>query len=167
LRRNSLFAAALVLILTVLVAACQPEELEEVPGVAGARATPPPVTPTLPLTGETAAAPPQVIVSDQFVRDNMIVVDQATAPEEAWIVIYDTLPDGAPGDVIGRARIGAQLNIQVPVELDVAIDESTQLVAMLHSNTGDPESFDFPDEDRPFVENGRPVIDRFTVRPSQ
>jgi hypothetical protein len=167
LRRNSIFMAALALSLAVLVSACQPEELEAVPGVAGARATPPPVTPTLPLAGETVAAPPQIIVSDQFVREDSIVVDQATVPEPGWVAIYDTLPDGAPRGVIGHARIGAQLNVQVLVQLERSFDSSTQLVAMLHRNTGDPESFNFPDEDPPFTENGRPVIDRFTVRPSQ
>jgi hypothetical protein len=164
--RTRAIAAGFVLSLALLAAACQPEELEQVPGVAGARATPPPVTPTLPMAGETAAAPPQITVSDQFVREGMIVVDQATLPEGGWVVIHETLPDGAPGEVIGRARVGAQLNIQVPVQLERDFDGPTQLVAMLHRNTGDPESFNFPDEDPPFTENGRPVIDRFTVRPS-
>jgi hypothetical protein len=187
LRTKSLFIAVLVLTLAVLAAACQPEEAApatgvspEAPGdatpeapadatpeVAGARATPPELTPTLPLAGKTTAAPPQVIVSDQFVRDGSIVVDQAVVPEDGWVVIHDTLPDGAPGEVVGYARIGAQLNLDVSVQIERSFDGPTQLVAMLHRNIGDPESFDFPEADPPFTENGRPVVDRFTVRPSQ
>ena len=133
--------------------------------VAGARATPPGPTPTLPLSGETTAAPPQVIVSDQFVRDNTIVVDQAIVPEQGWVAIHETLPDGAPGQVIGAAKVAPKLDIQVRVQLDKPIDGPTQLVAMLHRETSNPDSFDFPGADPPYTENGRPVVARFTARP--
>jgi len=134
--------------------------IQEMMQVAG----PIPGTP-MPATGTPTTDRPQVTVSDQMLLHDTVFVDQAVVPEPGWLVIHAVQPDGSPGEVIGTAKLQEGVNTQVAVHLERAPTEETELIAMLHRDTGEPETFNFPGGDPPFTENGSPVITRFSVQP--
>lgn len=124
-----------------------------------------PLRTPMPATDTPTAQQPQVTVSNQLLSDDTVVVDQAVVPEPGWVVIHVVQPDGSAGQVIGAAKLQEGVNTSVAVYLETAPTEETELIAMLHRDTGEPETFNFPGGDPPFTENGNPVITRFTVQP--
>lgn len=115
--------------------------------------------------GTPTSGQAQVAVSPQKLRDNTVTIDRAIVPEPGWVVIHAVQPDGSPGQVIGTATLQEGANTQVAVRLQDPPTEETELIAMLHRDTGEPQTFDFPGQDPPFLESGKPVMAQFRAQP--
>lgn len=125
-----------------------------------------------PATSEPAAAPATaapavdtvesaVLVSDQDASQGAVIIDEVTAAQPGWIVIHIS-QDGAPGPVIGYARVSAGQNLDVPVEID--LDRATsQLFAMLHVDEGYRGEYEFPGPDGPAMAGENVVNEPFAV----
>ncbi|HQA69957.1 MAG TPA: hypothetical protein PK801_16645, partial [Aggregatilineales bacterium] len=93
---------------------------------------------------------------------NTVNVPLVLAEQAGWIVIHAD-EDGAPGPVIGFTPVEEGLNIDVPVEIDVAQATPT-VYAMLHVETGTPGEFEFPDADPPAQgAGGSLIVQPFTL----
>lgn len=107
--------------------------------------------------GMTAA----VEVQDQALTEGSVVVPRAVANGPAWVVIHAD-QDGKPGPVIGQTAVEAGENLAVQVEIEDAAATPT-LYAMLHSDTGEIGSYEFPDADPPVAVDGQVVVKPFQV----
>ncbi len=104
---------------------------------------------------------PSVTVSDQAIEDGTVTVDSVVSDGPGWIVIH-TDDDGAPGPVIGHAAVSDGENTNVTVEIDT--EEATEtLWAMLHEDTGEEGSYEFPDADPPVELEGEIVMQSFST----
>lgn len=113
-------------------------------------------------TGTAGNVTPSIIVADQTVAGNSILVASVTADAPGWIVIHNNL-NGAPGGIIGFAHVnaGTTTNVSVPIDPKLA---TTALFAELHSDLGNPGSFEYPGPDVAVIgPNGMPVMASFRV----
>jgi plastocyanin len=129
--RTHIFGA--VLITALLLAAC---------GGALVTSEPSPLP-----SGEDQAENPSVTVNDQGAEDGTVVIEDVHAGAAGWIVIHIN-QDGAPGPVIGYARVNAGENHAVRVEIDLA-NATNELFAMLHVDAGTLGEYEFPGDDVP------------------
>ncbi len=104
---------------------------------------------------------PSVTVSDQAIEDGTVTVDTVVSDGPGWIVIH-TDDDGAPGPVIGQAAVADGENTDVTVEIDTEAATET-LWAMLHEDTGEEGTYEFPDADPPVQVEGEVVMQSFTI----
>jgi hypothetical protein len=110
------------------------------------------------LTGGLRAS---VTVSDQAIEDGMVTVATVVSDGPGWIVIHAD-EDGSPGPVIGQAQVSDGTNDDVSVEIDAGMATET-LYAMLHEDTGEEGTYEFPDGDPPVQVEGSVVVEPFTV----
>jgi hypothetical protein len=109
----------------------------------------------------TGGLRPSVTVMDQAIEDSTVVVPQAISEGPGWMVIHADA-DGAPGPVIGNAALSDGVNSDVSVEIDV--DAATEtLYAMLHTDSGEMGTYEFPDGDPPVQVEGNVVVEPFAV----
>lgn len=104
---------------------------------------------------------PSVTVSDQEIVDGTVTIDSAVSDGPGWVVIH-IQEDGAPGAVIGHAALEDGENMDVTVEIDVSQATET-LYAMLHTDTGQMGTYEFPDGDPPVTVEGDVVLQPFTI----
>jgi len=102
-----------------------------------------------------------VTVMDQAIEDSTVVVPEVISDGQGWMVIHAD-EDGAPGPVIGQAAVSDGVNTDVGVEIDVEAATET-LYAMLHADTGEMGTYEFPDADPPVTVEGNVVVEPFTV----
>lgn len=108
----------------------------------------------------TGAAQPSVSLLDQESDGSTVVVLDATIPQGGFIAIHETNEDGSPGAVIGHTEFlepGTSSNVNV--SLDEPIESDQSLIAMLHQDTNDNETYDFPDADGPYTNEAGAVVD--------
>ena len=87
-----------------------------------------------------------VEASDQSVgEDGVIVIDQASLPESGWLAVF-SLGGGSSGELLGYVDLpeGVHRNIQVTID---PFQATNQLIAELHSNSGDLQEFELPEPD--------------------
>ncbi len=102
------------------------------------------------------------------VQDQALVEQSVTAPfvvvnAPAWLVIRSgAAPD--EGDILGTAWLSAGINRNVTVDIETDNANET-LYAVLYSDLGEPEQFDFPGDDVPLAYNGRIIQSPFTLLP--
>jgi len=109
----------------------------------------------------TGGLRPGVTVMEQAIEDSTVVVPEVISEGQGWMVIHAD-EDGAPGPVIGQAAVSDGVNTDVSVEIDV--DAATEtLWAMLHTDTGEVGTYEFPDADPPVQVEGNVVVEPFTV----
>jgi plastocyanin len=138
--------------LVLVLAACQPVEMEPT----GATPTVRVGTPTaalIPETGVTQAVDqvPSVEVSDQEIRNGSVRVIRVYNPGPGWIVIHAD-EDGSPGPVIGYAPV---MEVSEDVRVNIEVENATErLHAMLHRDVGTIGEYEFPGDDQPvFVDD--------------
>ena len=104
---------------------------------------------------------PSVTVTDQEVKDGTVTVPEVVSDGPGWIVIHQE-NEGNPGAVIGHAAVLDGVNENVTVEIDVS--QATQtLFAMLHTDTEEVGTYEFPDNDPPVKVNDQIVVQPFEV----
>jgi hypothetical protein len=104
---------------------------------------------------------PSITVSDQAIQDGTVTIDSVVSDGPGWIVIH-IQADGAPGTVIGNAAVSDGESVDVVVEIDA--DQATDtLYAMLHTDTGEMGTYEFPDGDPPVQVDGNVVVQPFSV----
>jgi len=108
-----------------------------------------------------------VSFSDQSTTGRSVVVDSVELGDGGFVVIHDSsLLDGeVAASVIGNSEYlepGSYEN--VTVRLDDSLEEGDTLIAMAHQDTNGNQSYDFPDADGPYTEDGDPVIDDADVQ---
>jgi len=90
---------------------------------------------------------------DQFIDPdnfNRIVLDTAASADDGWVVVHAD-DDGAPGAVLGHTFLEAGTIQNLPVLLQGDMTDTLHVV--LHSDTGDPERYEFDEDeslDAPF-----------------
>lgn len=104
---------------------------------------------------------PSVEVSDQGIENGRVVIDRVVSDGPGWIVIH-IQEDGQPGAIIGYAAVSDGENMDVSVEIDVSQATET-LYAMLHDDTGQEGTYEFPDGDPPSQVDGEIVLQSFTI----
>lgn len=147
-------------VLALAVSACAPATPTPEP----TEAPPPTEAPTEPMAETeppTEAAQPSVTVSDQDASGGTVTVDSTTAAQPGWMVIHADA-DGSPGAVIGHAPVeqGSNENVTVEIELSQA---TPTLYAMLHVDSGEMGTYEFPDGDPPARVGDQIVVQPFTV----
>jgi hypothetical protein len=104
---------------------------------------------------------PSVSVRDQLVRAGTVVIDQVVSDGPGWMVIHAD-NDGAPGAVIGFRFVENGLNSNVQVMIDEALVTDV-LFAMLHIDTGELSTYEFPGADLPATRAGSVVVEAFSI----
>lgn len=104
---------------------------------------------------------PLIEVNDQAIEEGMVTVARATSQGPGWMVIHAD-DEGSPGAVIGYTALQDGENTDVMVEIDVQQATET-LYAMLHTDTGEVGTYEFPDGDPPVEAEGGVVVQPFTV----
>ena len=155
-----------ILSILLLLTACGEEEPTPIPTVE-ATAVPPttlPVEPTATATLAPTATPvkPSLAVSDQPLDiDGTIVIESVTVLEPAWVVVHAER-EGEVGEVLGQTAVSPGTSTNVAVVID-PLQATDDLVAMLHSNAGSENSFDFPGDDEPLLMDGTTIAQSFAI----
>jgi len=103
---------------------------------------------------------PSVRVEDQELR-NRVEVAEVVSDGQGWLVIHAE-EDGAPGPVIGYRKVKDGVNKNVRVKIDKA-EATDTLYAMLHADSGERGTFEFPDADAPVKVDGDVVMAAFQL----
>lgn len=158
----------LLIVLILLLAACAEAEPTPVPTVAATATAALPPTPTSPPPSpppEPSPTPlvPAIAAVDQELDENgRLTISRVVATEPGWLVIHASDGDGAVGAVLGVTPIAAGVSSDVVVEID-PLAASPILLAMLHSDGGAADAFEFPGADAPVLVADAPVVDPFAV----
>jgi hypothetical protein len=120
---------------------------------------PPIVNPVLP------PLPPHFVVGslavyDQVLENNSVLVDRVEAPQDGWVVVHESNPDGTimlPG-IIGKTMVKAGASGGFYVMLDKKVENGAKLWPMLHIDAGKIGEYEFPGPDVPVVVNGEIVM---------
>lgn len=91
-------------------------------------------------------------VNDQEVSTNRMTVDEVSAPQDAWVVIYED-SSGAPGGICGYIQVGPGVTSNLSVELNTPAIVSGRYWAALHMDLGVDGQFE-PSTDDLFAESG-------------
>ena len=104
---------------------------------------------------------PGVVVSDHTIENSMVTIDLVSSSGPGWIVIHID-NEGAPGPVIGYAAVqnGENMDVKVEIDEETATD---MLYAMLHTDMGVEETYEFPGDDVPVAVDGNVVMKPFSV----
>ena len=103
-----------------------------------------------------------IVALDQRPGDE-ITVPAATLEEGGFVVIHNVNEGGAPGDIIGASDyLSAGDHSNVVIELDAAVEDETELIAMLHSDDGD-RVFNAEDDDPILSTLGGPIMMSFMI----
>lgn len=142
---------ALLLVLAVLAAACQP-----------AAVSAPESNPTAPAAAPTSAPiTPSVTVSDQSADGGNLVIAEVISDGPGWIVIHAD-GGGSPGPVLGYSAVSDGANKDVSVMIDDS-EATPVLFAMLHVDAGALGTYEFPGADGPVKVDGQMVSPAFNV----
>jgi plastocyanin len=123
------------------------------------------VTPQFAVTGGLPVADaviPAVLVADQEIVDGTVTVAEVVSNGPGWLVIHAD-GEGKPGQVLGYTPVADGLNEDVRIEIDLG-SATEMLYAMLHTDGGEIESWEFPGgPDTPVQVDGQVVTPRFVV----
>jgi hypothetical protein len=99
---------------------------------------------------------PRILIHDQSMVAGQITVAEVVVTQAAWIVIHRDQA-GNLGTAIGLAALRAGVNTNVTVEISPELATAT-LYAVLHSDGGQPNVYEFPGADAPIVVSNPPMI---------
>ncbi|MCB8923055.1 MAG: hypothetical protein H6662_15825 [Ardenticatenaceae bacterium] len=100
---------------------------------------------------------PTLAVSDQAVgNDGLVRVDSVYATEPGWLAIHAD-DDGTPGALLGYVYLAAGLHEDVPITLPWR-ETPPDLTAVLYSDAGQLQHFDYLGDDVPVVVNGGDIV---------
>ncbi len=104
---------------------------------------------------------PSLTVHSQEVLKGQVTVAEAVVPVEGWVVIHAD-DAGSFGPIIGQAHL--EPGVTTDLAIDIVVDAATEtLYAMLHTDGGVFDVFEFPGTDMPVVKDGAPISPAFTV----
>ena len=108
---------------------------------------------------------PAVVVSAQPIERMSVTIDSVTAPQDGWLVIHQSQPDGSVvvPQSIGQAAVTKGNNTNVTVNLDTNVASDSKLWAMLHVDEGEKGVYEFPGADKPVKMDNMPVMQSFEV----
>jgi hypothetical protein len=115
------------------------------------------------LAAKTSAPANSIFVHDQEIATGVATVDQVTAAQPGWVVVYKRA-DLKPDMIVGYAPVKAGANSGVRVTLDTSrLDKIPTLWVRLHEDRGAKGVFEWgingkSQADLPVAENGQPVI---------
>jgi PGF-CTERM protein len=114
------------------------------------------------LDGQVTAGPTaSVTFDDQESSGDTVTVASVTTSDGGFIAIHR---NNASGEVIGSSDyLEAGTHSDVSVTLDESLDADATLVAMPHMDDDGDETYDFPENDAPYVANGSAVTDSASV----
>lgn len=108
---------------------------------------------------------PSIAVLPQEVIKGQVTIAEAVVPAEGWVVIHAD-DAGSFGPIIGQAHLEPGVTTDLAVNIDV--DAATEtLYAMLHTDGGVFDVFEFPGTDMPVLKNGAPISPAFTITISE
>lgn len=125
------------------------------------------------LNDEAVGAEFDVIVisiHDQFVDPdnfNRIVVDIASAQNDAWLVAHAENADGSIGDVLGHTFLPAGVAQDIPILLSG--DVTATIFVLLHEDTSAPERYEFGENntaDIPILIDDLPALTEISTVPT-
>jgi len=99
---------------------------------------------------------PRVLIHNQSIVAGQITVAEVAVTQAAWIVIHRD-QQGNLGAAIGLAALRAGLNTNVAVAINADLATAT-LYAVLHSDGGQANVYEFPGADAPIVVSNPPMI---------
>ncbi len=108
-------------------------------------------------------------VADQELTGTGLLVTEAAAPTDAWIVVHLN-DDGMPGERVGLQQIPAGVSQGVSVAIDAAADVTSGLLVAVHADRGVADTFEFDMDDKlnspdqPFFVSGKEVATPVTIR---
>jgi hypothetical protein len=100
---------------------------------------------------------PSVSVADQPVVDDYVSVGEVVSSGAGWIVIHNQTSAGTPGAVLGFASVSDGHNKEVRVMISQDM-RTTNLYAMLHTDSGTVGMYEFPGADVPVKDASDNVI---------
>lgn len=100
-----------------------------------------------------------VSVGNQELTEGQVTVEEVVSEGAGWIVIHADA-DGSPGQVIGQTAVSNGENNDVVVDINTE-DATETLYAMLHTDTDEEGTYEFPDADPPVQDNGEIVMESF------
>lgn len=163
--RHLAMITGLLVVLSLLVAACGPAATPAPPPAAPtevqAAPTDAPVPPTeAPVEG--AMITPSVSVADQEIVNGMVTIDEVVSSGPGWLVIH-AQADGQPGPILGYSAVNEGTNTAVTVEID-ASNATEILYAMLHTDAGEVGTWEFPNgPDAPVTVGEQVVTPAFAI----
>lgn len=158
------------LILLVLGLAACAREGEAVPTAtrpATAAASPvatrtPRPTATATLTPEPTPVVPAIAVSNQpLADDGRVTIDRVTVTEPGWLVLHAER-EGQVAEVLSFTAVDTGANDNIVVTVDPH-QVTPSLVAMLHTDAGEPGEFEFPGPDEPLQWDATVVMTSFDL----
>lgn len=109
------------------------------------------------------AAQPQLVDSDT------VNVPVGIVQDNGWMVVHADNGEGAPGAVLGSTYLPAGVSTNIPVPLDPEVEVTSVLYPMLHTDTGETESYEFgavEGADLPIVVNDVLAVGSFSTVPA-
>ena len=120
--------------------------------------------------GEGAAGQEQMAaleVGSQPVEDGAVTIDFAYMPEMGFVALHPVMGGKLSPDAVGHAEVPAGESTDLAVELDQEVPAGTQLVAVLHRDTGESGRYEFGarsmQQDQPELIAGRMIAIPFVV----
>ena len=116
-------------------------------------------------SGEQMAA---LEVESQPVRDGQVKIDLAIMPVDGFVAIHELQDGKLSPDAVGHAPVKAGEEARdVQVSLDEEVPPNTEVVAVLHRDTGEMGTYEFGaqtmTEDGPELIAGRPIAAAFLI----
>lgn len=112
---------------------------------------------TLAETQSINAAEASVEVANQPIVDERVIIQMVESIGDGWIVIHNQTVGGTFGAILGYSHVDNGTNENVTVKLDLEKKTST-LYAMLHTDSGVLDTFEFPGVDGPVKDSADNII---------
>ena len=103
---------------------------------------------------------------EAMVDGSMLTLESVTAPQDGFLVIH-AMEDGTFGAPIGHAPLTEGENASVEVELSQEVASGDGVVAMLHEDSGEMGTFEYPETegvDGPVMDGEMPVMQEVSVQ---
>lgn len=141
--------------------AAEPDEETAVPATPFAATNTP--APAATNTPQPTPAVPIINAANQpLTDDGVLEIASVVAPADGWLVLY-AMTDGELGELLGHTAVSTGLNQNVAITIDPKL-ATTTLVAMLHTDAGEVDTFEFPDgPDEPLVWESANIATTFAV----
>jgi hypothetical protein len=116
-----------------------------------------------PKIAETQELPiPNVSASRQVLGDDgQLTIDRVFSIQEGWIVVYND-EDGKKGEVLGHTPVDDGLSEEVEISINPLL-AGDALYIVLHSDSGEVGTFEYPGPDQPLEFDQEPVEDQFKI----
>lgn len=106
---------------------------------------------------------PSVTVNDQSILASRVLIEKVVSEGPGWLVVH-AQADGKPGPVLGYSPVADGENHGVTVTID-AVNVTSTLYAMLHTDAGEVGIYEFPGPDGPVAVDGKVVTPPFNITP--